>query len=146
MTNEANKSQGRSRTGSVLLALPGIAVILSETMKFLRIPAVVQQMAAAGFSEGKLLLVASLGMASAVLFLYPRTRSAGILLLSSFLGGAICIHVQRGEYSTAVAPATLLVLAWIGTYLRHPEMLWSFESTASRTSEAGGRNWASREA
>lgn len=146
MTDWMQNGRTRSRVGNVLVALPGVAVILSETLKFLHVPAVVQQMAAAGFSEGKLLLVATLGMASAILFLYPRTRSIGVLLLSSFLGGAICIHVQRGEYSTAVAPSTLLALAWIGTYLRHPEMLWSFEPAASRTNEAGRRNWASREA
>jgi len=91
----------------------------------------VEQMAAAGFPDGKIFLVASLGFSSAVLFLYPRTRSIGVLLLSSFLGGAICVHVQRDEYAKALAPALLLALTWIGTFLRYPEMLWSVRRTSS---------------
>jgi hypothetical protein len=105
--------------------LPGAAVIMSEIMKFVRVPAIVHQMAAAGFPGNKLMLVATLGFSSAVLFLYPRTRSIGILLLSSFLGGAVCLHVQRDQYGPAFAPLVLLALAWVGTYLLHPQMLWS---------------------
>ena len=126
MTNNQGGSRSRTILGNTLTFLPALAVMLSETMKFLHVPAMVQQMAAAGFSEGKLLLVATLRSVSALLFLYPRTRSIGILLLSSFLGAQSASHGQRGEYRKAVAPATLLALEWIGTYLRHPQMLWSF--------------------
>src|SRR5436853_138457 len=36
-------------------------------------------------------------LATAVLLLLPRTASLGVLLASSFWGGAICLHMTRGE-------------------------------------------------
>lgn len=120
--------------------------MLSETIKFLHVPAIVHQMAAAGFPGAKLTLVASLGFSSALLFLYPRTRSIGVLLLSSFLGGAICLHVQRGEYTNVFGPSLLLVLAWVGTWLRHPQMLWSSGNSFFEGNDARRRNLVSREA
>jgi hypothetical protein len=148
MTN-SQSSRVVAIVANILIFLPGVAVVISELLKFARVPAVVNQMAAAGFSGAKILLVATLGFSSAVLFLLPRTRSIGILLLSSFLGGAICLHVQRSEYTKAIAPAILLTLAWIGTFLRYPEALWSFreESTAHvLRAEKGEARLASREA
>lgn len=144
MVNIPPNHRARSIAGTILIFLPGIAVILSETVKFLHVPAVVQKMAEAGFSEGKLTLVASLGFTSALLFLYPRTRSIGVLLLSSFLGGAICLHVQRGEYANVFGPSILLALAWAGTWLRHPQMLWSFANSFFEANHASQCNLVSR--
>jgi hypothetical protein len=136
----------RSIAGTIFIFLAGLAVVLSETMKFLHVPAVAQKMAEAGFPGGKLTLVASLGFASAALFLYPRTRSIGILLLSSFLGGAICLHVQRGENANVFGPSTLLALAWAGTWLRHPQLLWSFGHSRFEADKAHQHSLVSREA
>jgi hypothetical protein len=133
MTN-SQSSRASSIAADTLIFLSGLAVVISELLKFARVPAVVNQMTAAGFSGAKILLVATLGFSSAILFLLPRTRSIGVLLLSSFLGGAICLHVQRDEYTKALAPALLLTLAWIGTFLRHRQMLLSLDwDRGSRT-------------
>ena len=125
MESEVTPGRPRRIAGNILIVLPGLAVALSELMKFARVPAIVNQMAAAGFLGTKIMLVAGPGLSSTLLFLYPRTRSIGILLLSAFLGGAICLHVQRGEYDKALAPLLLLALAWIGATIRHPQVLWS---------------------
>jgi DoxX-like family len=106
-------------------------------------------MAALGFPDGKLLLVATLELLSAALFLYPRTRSMGLLVLSSFLGGAICTQVQLGEYAKVGGPSILLSLAWLGTWLRHPQVLWSLNPRRADTNqlvENRGEGWASRDA
>jgi hypothetical protein len=68
---------------------------------------------------------------TAVLLLIPRTSSLGILLTSSFWGGATCIDMAHGD--RYVFQATLLLLVWIGAYLRNPQALSSF-STAPRMS------------
>jgi hypothetical protein len=125
MAGEVTQSRSRRIAGNTLIILSGLVVAMSELMKFARVPMLVNYMAAAGFRGNKILLVAGLGLSSALLFLYSRTRSIGILLLSAFLGGAICLHVQRGEYSEADGPAMLLGLAWIGAAIRHSEVLWS---------------------
>src|ERR1700746_2119078 len=36
-------------------------------------------------------------LVSAVLLLVPRTASLGVLLTSGFWGGAICLHMSKGE-------------------------------------------------
>jgi hypothetical protein len=61
---------------------------------------------------------------TALLLLIPRTSSLGVLLASSFWGGAICIHMAHGE--PYLFQALFLVLSWAGAYLRNPTMLSSF--------------------
>jgi hypothetical protein len=63
-------------------------------------------------------------LASAVLLLIPRTSSLGLLLSSAFWGGAICLHMSRGE--AFVLQSVLLLLTWVGAYLRVPGPFASF--------------------
>jgi DoxX-like family len=139
MTNGSRSGRTRSTAGTILIFLPGLALGMSSILKFAGVPGVVHKMALAGFTDGKLILVAALELVSAFLLLYGRARSFGILFLSAFLGGAICTHVQMGESTQGVGPGVLLTLAWIGTWLRHPEMLWSFKgrSLGGEKVEAG---------
>jgi hypothetical protein len=69
-------------------------------------------------------LIGAGALLSAFLLLMPRTSSLGILLTSSFWGGAICIHMAHGE--PFLLQAALLVLSWAGAYLRNPATLGSF--------------------
>jgi len=115
--------------GNILVYLPGIVVMVSSVVKLAVVPGVVHQMATMGFTGGRYALVAILELVSAGLFLYPRSRSFGLLLLSAFLGGAICAHVQIAEVPKALGPAFLLTLAWSGTWLCHPEVFWSWKKT-----------------
>src|SRR5215469_18537075 len=126
MANRATNNRIRSTVGNILVYLPGVVVMMSSVMKLVGVPGVVHQMATMGFTGGRYTLVATLELLSAGLFLHPRSRSFGLLLLSAFLGGAICAHVQVAEVPKAVGPAMLLTLAWSGTWLRHPEMFWSW--------------------
>ncbi len=56
---------------------------------------------------------------SALLFLFPRTTKYGALLLSSYMGGAIIIHMTAAM--SIAMPSAVLVLVWAVLYLRHPE-------------------------
>ena len=64
-------------------------------------------------------------LVSAILLLVPRTASLGVLLTSGFWGGAICLHMSKGE--PFVLQSVLLLLTWVGAYLRVP---WTFASFA----------------
>src|SRR5215831_19877147 len=138
----------RRIAGNILIFLPGLVVTMSSIVKFAGVPGVVHNMAADGFANGKLSLVATLEILSAALFLFPRTRSFGVLVLSSFLGGAICTHVQMGQYDKAIGPSILLTLSWIGTWLRHPQALWSpnrgHSAGKQLISEGRHETWASK--
>src|ERR1700752_1615472 len=115
MSTTSGNSRVRSIAGNVLTFLPGFALGMSSLLKCARVPGVVHEMALAGFADGKLLLIAALEIVSAVLFLFPKTRSLGLLFVSAFLGGAICTHVQMGEFVKAFPPSILLTFAWVGT-------------------------------
>ena len=127
MTHTDEISRARTIAGNILMFVSGVGLVLTATMKFSGVPAVVHQMALEGITGEKVMIVATLELLSALLFLYPKTRSFGLALLSAFLGGAVSTHVQMGEFSSMAPAATFLTLAWVGTYLRHPEVLWSFQ-------------------
>jgi len=84
---------------------------------FAHVSGVVAQMAALGFDGPRLMVIAVLELASAALFLVPKTRPFGLLLVSAFLGGAIAAHLGHGQ--PPAPPAAFLALIWIGTWLKN---------------------------
>ena len=75
---------------------------------------------------GQARLIGAGAIFTAVVLLLPRTSSLGLLLTSAFWGGAICIHMAHGE--SYLFQAVVLVLSWIGGYLRNPATFSSFLS------------------
>lgn len=57
---------------------------------------------------------------SALLFLIPKTSKFGTLLLSSYMGGAIIIHMTGA--TSIMMPTVVLILVWVVALLRNPEM------------------------
>jgi NADH:ubiquinone oxidoreductase subunit 2 (subunit N) len=68
---------------------------------------------------------------TAVLLVIPRTSSLGILLASGFWGGAICFHMSRSE--DYLMQSALLLLTWVGAYLRIPATFSSFWGSPARS-------------
>lgn len=65
-------------------------------------------------------VVIALGeISSALLFLFPKTNKQGTLLLSSYMGGAIIIHMMNAL--SIVMPSVVLILVWVVAYLRNPD-------------------------
>jgi DoxX-like protein len=122
-------SRARRISGNALLTFPGLVLVASSFTKLAHVPAVVGPLARIGFYGDRLLFIAILEIGSALLFLLPRTRSLGLLLVSSYLGGAIAAHVGHGE--SIVPPALILALAWIGAAVRDPQTFWSFAQRAA---------------
>ncbi|MEK7719988.1 MAG: DoxX family protein [Bacteroidota bacterium] len=57
---------------------------------------------------------------SALLFLIPKTNKYGTLLLSSYMGGAIILHMTGGM--SIAMPTVVLILVWVVAYMRNPEL------------------------
>src|ERR1700741_3619480 len=53
-------------------------------------------------------------LGSAIFSLIRRTSSLGLLLTSGFWGGAICLHMSKGE--PFVFQSALLLFTWVGGY------------------------------
>ena len=70
--------------------------------------------------EGWRIIIALGEMGSALLFLFPKTNRYGTLLLSSYMGGAIIIHMTGGM--SIAMPSLVLILVWVVAFLRNPEI------------------------
>ena len=115
-------------TGLVLHGLIAGIMILAGSAKVLGLfpPDAVAKLGLTGW-----ITVIGVGeLATAVLLLVPRTASLGVLLASSFWGGAICLHMSKGE--PFVLQSALLLLTWAGAYLRVPGVLASFSTPSKK--------------
>jgi len=121
---EESLEMKKQTAGNIVITLLGILLLGSAAAKLAHIPKVETQMAAMGFGGNKLLFIALLELASAALFLLPLTRSFGLLLVSSYLGGAIATHVRVGSplMSHKLFPIYIAILVWGGIYLRESRL------------------------
>lgn len=146
--NTSGHSRAQLALGNVLIYVAGVLLIGSAGAKVAQIPAVVENFRVLGYEGLRLTSIAMLEAVCSVLFMIPRTRSLGLLLVSAYLGGAIAVHVGHGQWG-AVRPAIFLAIIWLGARLRYPHILWSFNNTilgADQVLEAHRRDWASPEA
>ncbi len=105
--------------GFVLHLLIGGMMIVAGSPKLLGLapPEHIERM---GLTES-IRLVGAGEIVTGILLLIPRTLSLGILMTSSFWGGAICVHMTHGE--SYLLQSALLVASWVGAYLRNPAAL-----------------------
>jgi hypothetical protein len=128
---KAGKNRGKI-AGLVLHVLIGGLMIFTGSQKVLgSVPP--EALVKCGLGDQTRLIGAG-ALLTAILLLIPRTSSLGILLASSFWGGAICIHMAHGE--PYLFQAVLLVLSWAGAYLRNPATLSSFSGPPGMKREA----------
>ena len=119
-SDEASPSRAARWTGRVLSALPAAFLLLDAVMKFVKPEPVLKGTVELGFSESVILPLGVVLLASTLLYLVPRTAVLGAILLTGYLGGAVCTHVRVGNplFSHVLFPVYLGVLLWLGLYLR----------------------------
>ena len=116
--------------GLVLHVLIAALMIFASLGKLTGTPPaeVVESLRKAGLEE-QLRLIGCGELITAILLIVPWTASLGVLLASAFWGGTICTHM--GLHSSYVFQSVLLLLTWVGAYLRLPEMFSSFTRSLS---------------
>ena len=120
------KQNWKTITGWVLHGLVGGIMLLAGSAKVLGLfPA--EQVEKLGLSV-PIQVIGAGELVSAILLLVPRTASLGVLLTSGFWGGAICLHMSKGE--PFVLQSVLLLLTWVGAYLRVPGTFASFAGSS----------------
>ncbi len=126
-------TQYRHVAGSILLLLVAVVMLFAAAGKLFGFAPqmVMDQLTSYGLDD-EILVIALAEAVSAVLLVIPRTWSLGILMASSFWGGAIVAHLTGDDYLSTIAPIVLLILTWAGSWLRHPELFNSFTWRASR--------------
>jgi len=113
MSTEISKT--RKIIGWVIAGLLTALFLYSASGKLFLHPEQMEQMKLTDWR-----IIIALGeIGSALLFLFPKANRFGTLLLSSYMGGAIIIHMTGGM--SIMMPCAVLVLVWVVFYLRTPD-------------------------
>ena len=106
---------GRLLTGLVTAAMGGSAIA-----KIADAPAMVSGLIHAGFPQGAIIPIAILELTCLAVYLFPRTKLIGTLLVTGFFGGAVVTHIVGHE--NIFPPLMIGFWAWMGAYLQMPEL------------------------
>ena len=118
----ATANRGLVWTGRILTGLIGLAFGISGVMKWMGGPDVAEGTAMLGLPESMVLPLAILELTCVAVYLVPQTAVLGAVLLTGYMGGAICTHWRVGD--PFFIHIGLGVLIWLGVYLREPR-LWT---------------------
>ena len=105
----------RSGPGVVTLFL-----LFDSVTKLLRVPGVVAATTQMGFPAATVPIIGGTLLGCLVLYLVPRTAVLGAVLLTGYLGGAVCaqLRIEAPVFGYLLAPVYTGVLVWLGLYLR----------------------------
>ena len=126
----------RAISGWVLSGLLVALYLMSAGMK-LGHPMAAEGFAKMGLSDW-LVIIAIGEIVSAVLFIIPRTAILGLLLLSSYMGGAIITHMMHPADGPWYGAAVILVLVWVAGFLRMPFLLQDLLGGSEVPAEVSG--------
>ncbi len=128
-----NPAKARAGVGNALLYLAAFIFVASGASKLAHVSLAVEEMTLLGLTGGKYTLVAAMEIGCGLLLLVPPLRSLAALVVSAHMGGAICAHAIADQYFAVLPSMIILSLCWLGLFLRHPQMLWSFSGLAAPT-------------
>lgn len=102
--------------GWIIGILPVLLFIMSASMKFLKPPEFSEGNAKLGWDESAANILGIVELASALLYVFPRTAILGAVLLTGYLGGAIATHVR--VHDAFIIPVIMGIALWVGLWLR----------------------------
>ena len=114
-------SKALNITGWILTALVGLFMIgASASGKFFEFPGKEEMMGKLRIPLTLLPTIGVLEIAVTLLYLIPRTSFLGAILMTGYLGGALCTHLLVGD--PWFFPLIIGVLAWLGLAFRQPTL------------------------
>ncbi|MBU6441291.1 MAG: DoxX family protein [Betaproteobacteria bacterium] len=77
-----------------------------------------------GFAMQLTRVLGPIVLVSALLYAFPPSAALGAILVTGYLGGAICAHVRIGEWGSPPEVISLFlgVMTWGGLYARVPSI------------------------
>jgi DoxX-like family len=105
-------------TGRILGAFVVLFLVFDAFGKFMRPQPVVDAFARQGMPLALAPVIGSILSVLVVLYVIPKTRTLAAILLTGYLGGAVCANLRAGfpPFET-VFPIITGVLAWAPLYL-----------------------------
>ena len=110
--------------GRTMSALVVIALVADATIQLFAPAQIASMFQETGFAMDLTRVVGPIILACAILYAVPATAVLGAILVTGFLGGAICAHVRMGELGTPPEIIALLLgaMTWGGLYVRDPRI------------------------
>jgi len=110
--------------GLALSALVSLLLLVDAASKLLASHAEVAGAAVIGFTANTLPVIGALLLLSVVLYAVPRTSVVGAVLITAYLGGALCatLRIHAPLFPVLLAPVLVAVPVWLGLYLRSPAL------------------------
>jgi hypothetical protein len=117
-------SRAASRTGAVLTVLLALFLLFDAVPKILQLPMVVEATQQMGFAASAVPVIGTVLLVCLALYLVPRTAILGAVLLTGYLGGAVCaqLRIEAPLFSTMLFPVYFGILVWVALYLRSPQL------------------------
>lgn len=112
-------SKVRVWTGRVLSGVIILFLAFDAIYKLLRMPIAIEASAKLGFGADAVFAIGAILLVCTALYAIPRTATLGAVLLTGYLGGAVCTHVRSFEGAFPIAfSAAFGVLVWVSLGLR----------------------------
>jgi hypothetical protein len=113
-------SRSGARIGRMLTALLTLFLLFDSAVKLIQLPPVVEATVQMGFPAYTVPVIGAVLLVCVVLYVVPRTAVLGAVLLTGYLGGAVCaqMRIEAPLLSTVLFPVYLGVVVWIAVYLR----------------------------
>ena len=102
--------------GRVISILVSLLFAMSALMKLKGGPEVIQGMAHLGLPESLIVPLAILEISCVVIYAIPATSVLGAILLTGYIGGAICTLLRVGD--PFFMQIGFGIFVWLGLYLR----------------------------
>ncbi len=110
--------------GRTMSAIVAVALVADGTIQLFAPAQIASMLQETGFAMDLTRVVGPIILACAILYAIPATAVLGAILVTGFLGGAICAHVRIGELGSPPELISLLLgaMTWGGLYLRDPHI------------------------
>src|SRR5258705_11072343 len=106
--------------GRVVSTLASLVFLMSGVMKLKGGAEVMQGMDHLGLPASLILPLAIIEISCVVIYLIPKTSILGAILLTGFIGGAICAPLRVGD--PFYVQIIIGILIWLGLYLREDRL------------------------
>jgi hypothetical protein len=110
--------------GRIMSAFVVIALMADATIQLFAPAQIASTLQETGFAMDLTRIVGPVLLACAILYAIPATAVLGAILVTGFLGGAICAHMRIGELGSPPEIISLLLgaMTWGGLYARDPRI------------------------
>jgi hypothetical protein len=110
--------------GRIMSAFVIIALLADATIQLFAPAQIASVLQETGFAMDLTRVVGPIILGCAIVYAIPATAVLGAILITGFLGGAICAHVRIGELGSPPEIISLLLgaMTWGGLYARDPRV------------------------